>query len=977
MHLASKGISALWRGLVGTLLGCCLAGAAMAAGGIPEVVSVSASTGYYKAAQVIPITVTFDTAVVVTGSPQLALNTGGSASCVAQAVGAFTMTCNYTVGGAHNATPLDYSATNSLTLSGGTIRNGGLIDAVLTLPATGGAGSLAASNVVVDTTAPTFGATGIQVNNSVQPNTLTLTFNESLAATASLSDPTKFTITNNAASITYGVATAAQTTANTVRLTLTTPTPGTATTYITNTDLAAHLKVTLIGTGFTDLAGNSVTALGPFAESGGRTSDSTAPTIGATLTYVDSTHVKLTFSEKMNKAGAETVTNYTLSGTGGLSGVSGTPSAASLATNGTEVTLTVSSLAGMSNGSTLTVTPGTGVVDLAGNAVSAGSALFTADTAPAAFTFTAVTGSTLKTAVQSNAVTITGINAPSALAVVAPSDSTLLCSIAPVATGIFPAFSSCAPSTPLTVNNGDQLKLQLTSSSTASTPVAGTISLGGVTSTFSVSTAAQTAVPAGIGYTPLSALTAAFTAPDAAMTLSANGVVTIPATVTAMLYPLSTTPANTPFLLKSGGTYTFNLAGSIMAFQPTGGDTLVLTKSYSVDGLTSIPLLEVVSGRATVTYTGSALPVASLQVGSSLGSTVAKQILVSAANTSPLTLDIQRTVDGLGIVGVTAGRATLRLASGVSSVAIADTATVLYPYEVATLSTAGKVNSIRVGSVDGKTASVVGDDLGASIMPTGVISRAKVPNLSPALERADPTKPLMQSLFDFIGSRTTMTANTQGGNGQVPLALDGINLNIIPYGDVQVDTTRADGITQAADGHYEVSRNGVYVKLTTTVTNLNMFAQAVSSTYAGGTVALTEDAALEIRNNGKTLLARPNITAQSTTAMTIGIGQTAEGYLTFDTLGMQQVLYPRLYNLSQLATTFSSLDPKIILRDNLNGTVTATVNGADLTLLPQYEVLSPIGGIPPEHRADPWWLTDDGIVYFKYTSGSAQGFRVQ
>jgi hypothetical protein len=198
----------------------------------------------------------------------------------------------------------------------------------------------------------------------------------------------------------------------------------------------------------------------------------------------------------------------------------------------------------------------------------------------------------------------------------------------------------------------------------------------------------------------------------------------------------------------------------------------------------------------------------------------------------------------------------------------------------------------------------------------------------------------------------------------------------MPYGDVLIDTTRADGITLAADGHFEVSRSGVYVKLTTTVTSLSLFAQAVASSYTGGTVALTEDASLEIRNNGKTLLAKPSITGGSTSVMNLAIGQDDSGHLTFDTLGMRQVLYPKLYDLSQLATTFKDLDPAMTLRDNLDGTVTATLANATYTLLPQYEVLSPIGGVPPAHRNDPWW-EESGVIFFKYPSGAAQGFKVQ
>jgi hypothetical protein len=201
-------------------------------------------------------------------------------------------------------------------------------------------------------------------------------------------------------------------------------------------------------------------------------------------------------------------------------------------------------------------------------------------------------------------------------------------------------------------------------------------------------------------------------------------------------------------------------------------------------------------------------------------------------------------------------------------------------------------------------------------------------------------------------------------------------LFIIPYGDVQVDTSRADGIILADDGHFEITRNGVFVKLTTTVSNLGFFVQAVQTTYPNGSVNISEDGSLEISKSGNTLLVRPDLVNQANSIFTVGILQNASNQKIFQTLNREQTLFPHFYDLNQLKSTFVKIDPNMVLRDNLNGTVTATINGSNYLLTPTYEVLSAIGGIPPENRNDPWWVSN-GTIYFKYSNGSAQGFTIQ
>src|SRR5439155_26805126 len=84
----------------------------------PAVTSVSSTTadGAYRSGQAVTITMAFSDNVTVTGSPTIALNTGGTATYSSGSGGA-TLTFAYTTAGGENSADLDYSATNSLALS--------------------------------------------------------------------------------------------------------------------------------------------------------------------------------------------------------------------------------------------------------------------------------------------------------------------------------------------------------------------------------------------------------------------------------------------------------------------------------------------------------------------------------------------------------------------------------------------------------------------------------------------------------------------------------------------------------------------------------------------------------------------------------------------------------------------------------------------------------------------------------------------
>jgi hypothetical protein len=122
-------------------------------------VSTTASypDGAYSAGSSISITVSFSSAVTVSGGvPTLALNSGGGGS-YSGGSGTNTLTFTYTVGAGQNSSDLDVASTSALALNGASIiETGGAQHAAsITLFTPGSAGSLGANrDIVIDTQAP-------------------------------------------------------------------------------------------------------------------------------------------------------------------------------------------------------------------------------------------------------------------------------------------------------------------------------------------------------------------------------------------------------------------------------------------------------------------------------------------------------------------------------------------------------------------------------------------------------------------------------------------------------------------------------------------------------------------------------------------------------------------------------------------------------------------------------------------------------
>ncbi|MEC7871718.1 MAG: Ig-like domain-containing protein [Candidatus Neomarinimicrobiota bacterium] len=137
----------------------------------PEITNVTSniSDGVFDEGDQIPIILTFSESVIVTGTPQLTLETGLSDAVVnyTSGSGSSTLTFNYTVAPGHNTIDLDYKSNDALSLNGGAIKNDNNINAVLYLPEPGGTGSLGANKIlIVDTGVPTISSVALAANNA-------------------------------------------------------------------------------------------------------------------------------------------------------------------------------------------------------------------------------------------------------------------------------------------------------------------------------------------------------------------------------------------------------------------------------------------------------------------------------------------------------------------------------------------------------------------------------------------------------------------------------------------------------------------------------------------------------------------------------------------------------------------------------------------------------------------------------------------
>ncbi len=371
----------------------------------PINVTSSSANGSYNAGKTISIQVVFDQSVTVTGTPQLALNSGGTANYSSGSPGT-SLTFTYTVGSIDNSTDLDYVSSNSLTLNGGTIKDGGGVDADLALPDPGTQGSLGWNkNIIIDTIAPTVtNVTSSSSNGSYNAG-------EAIFIQVSFSE-----IVN----VTSGTPTLALNSSGTANYTSGGPSNTLTFTYTvaagqTSADLDYSAISSLVGT-IKDGAGNSANLTLPTPGAAGSLGankniiiDTTAPTIGigtpsASITKIGPVTYTVTYADTNFNTSTLGTGDITLNTTGGATGT------VNVSGSGLTRTVTISSITG--NGTIGISIAANTASDTAGNLApaSGASTTFIVDSTPPTITIGSPSVSTTRTGPVTFSVTYADAN---------------------------------------------------------------------------------------------------------------------------------------------------------------------------------------------------------------------------------------------------------------------------------------------------------------------------------------------------------------------------------------------------------------------------------------------------------------------------------------------------------------------------------------------------------------------------------------
>ena len=160
----------------------------------PTVTSINSTTanGSYKTGSSISVQVVFSETVIVTGTPQLTLETGSTDRILSYSSGSGTnsLTFTYIVQAGETSADLDYVSTSALALNTGTINDSAGNTGVLTLPSPGAVNSLGANKaIVIDTTLPSVSSFSSSTTDGAYKvgATINITANLSEAVTAAAS----------------------------------------------------------------------------------------------------------------------------------------------------------------------------------------------------------------------------------------------------------------------------------------------------------------------------------------------------------------------------------------------------------------------------------------------------------------------------------------------------------------------------------------------------------------------------------------------------------------------------------------------------------------------------------------------------------------------------------------------------------------------------------------------------------------------
>lgn len=560
-----------------------------------------------------------------------------------------------------------------------------------------------------------------------------------------------------------------------------------------------------------------------------------------------------------------------------------------------------------------------------------------ADTTPDAFTFTAVTGAATSAVVESNAISVTGIDAPAAIS---------------ISGGQYVLDNGDWTTTAGTVRLGQRVRVRLNTATGYGQTTQAVLTIGGVQATFAVTTQTATAI------TTANTL---FSNPQG--TTISNGVAQQDTAPTEALQLLPTAPDNAVFRLQTSAAVPVTSGSQTINYRRISNDATLQTQTFS-----GSKGLEVASGTVHISSTGTTFDVPvfnglSLSVSyrpqSNTSDVFARRDenrnLTMAVRTSPITISLRA-----------------RFSFDTNGFAASDSITI-YPGEAVRFTQAGGVDFVRLGSV-GQDEGEPGDFL--RNLPHAP-SSLQVPAITGDLQRFN--LPFATVIAKALGKRlnrtdVTLTQDTQTGIITL-LTSAGKRYRYLPIGAIKIDRAR---FTDVSSG--DISANletvvaeGIELALTAAAPSSDL-ETALRGVDAQSQVELTSDGVLIGSFSGQKVALQADAQTVLSSPLNASVGFETLNNLPAlrDASGQLQALLPAFADTSQVARVFSSLDSSFSMSNNNNGTYRATFMGLTFTLAPEYFVIP----APSSQSGNLWWF-DAGKLYIRYGNDTAQALVAQ
>ncbi|GAB1386324.1 hypothetical protein MASR1M59_14720 [Melaminivora sp.] len=622
------------------------------------------------------------------------------------------------------------------------------------------------------------------------------------------------------------------------------------------------------------------------------------------------------------------------------------------------------------------------------------------DTTPDAFSFSPQTGLALATLVQSNAITVSGINSAAAIS---------------VSGGEYQIGSGTWSSSAGTVNAGDSVRLRHTSSSSYSSSVSTTLTIGGVPGSFTSTTQAAppppppppvpepepTPTPPPPPPPPPTLPTGDGTAsvtPGQPLELRDSG------SGGASLQLPATVPADNPARLTLPGTGTLLISGSsgssLQVIQVQGQYLLGLRQG-EVQLQASSPGQPLLALPASTGSSPAMLQSGSCGNGSSTGTGNsphnAAQLVVRAEGSAT---HLAVTQCYITLSGSAAPLPRNAGSSGRSSDDRSDNSSTgnswrLYAGEQARWDAQGRLQaSPWLGSLDA-AQGLAGDPLTPPTM-AGLRIEAALPRLDAIAQRSGQTplqglRAQLQALGLELIATPTSAGQTDGhgtrlnhwllrdaqGQWFSVSALGAVRVNAQGPAEDSIDIPASAGNgSNGSNGGLTLYHQRLGVTLSPSLGDLPALAAFVRG--LGGSTTLQADGSLLLQLQEQQYAVQPGYAlnpAHSAHPAQPGLGQDGAGYLSWaDAQGRQQTLYPAAADFDRLRLVAEQLLPGAQVRGNANGSISVQWGGQQMLLLPDYALIA----TPLQYIQQAWWIGSDGKFYLRYPGkGRAQGFSLR